>query len=199
MGVRVRSREDLDRAARWFSARDCPTQRVPAGATLGLGDAVRVVDPLGSTVEFVHHVNKVERLLQRYDLRHGVSINRLEHININRLEHINIAIPDVPAAYQYLCDLGLDCPKLSKTLPTARSTRRGCFASRLSTTSRSRLAAVRCRITWPSRCRSRITNLNLCDTIGAHDQARFIERGLGRHGVSNAYCLYLRDDDGHRI
>ena len=69
----------------------------------------------------------------------------------------------------------------------------------LSTTSRSRLAAVRCRITWPSRCRSRITNLNLCDTIGAHDQARFIERGLGRHGVSNAYCLYLRDDDGHRI
>ena len=39
----------------------------------------------------------------------------------------------------------------------------------------------------------------LCDTIGALDQAKYIERGPGRHGVSNAFYLYLRDDDGHRI
>ena len=26
-----------------------------------------------------------------------------------------------------------------------------------------------------------------------------IERGPGRHGVSNAFYLYLRDPDGHRV
>ena len=41
--------------------------------------------------------------------------------------------------------------------------------------------------------------LTLCDTIGALDAAHHIERGPGRHGVSNAFYVYLRDDDGHRV
>ena len=41
--------------------------------------------------------------------------------------------------------------------------------------------------------------LSLCDTIGALDLADHIERGPGRHGVSNAFYVYLRDDDGHRV
>ena len=32
---------------------------------------------------------------------------------------------------------------------------------------------------------------------GGHAHA--IERGPGRHGVSNAFFVYLRDPDGHRI
>jgi catechol 2,3-dioxygenase-like lactoylglutathione lyase family enzyme len=41
---------------------------------------------------------------------------------------------------------------------------------------------------------------SLCDTIGALDlQASVIERGPGRHGVSNAFYLYMRDPDGHRV
>jgi hypothetical protein len=39
----------------------------------------------------------------------------------------------------------------------------------------------------------------LCDILaGAHREAA-IERGPGRHGVSNAFFVYLRDPDGHRI
>ena len=38
-----------------------------------------------------------------------------------------------------------------------------------------------------------------CDILaGAGEDAR-IERGPGRHGISNAFFLYLRDPDGHRI
>jgi hypothetical protein len=39
----------------------------------------------------------------------------------------------------------------------------------------------------------------LCDHFGAINQQHHIERGPGRHGVSNAYYVYLRDPDGHRI
>ena len=52
------------------------------GATTGLGPAVRARDPLGFTVELVHEMEPVERLVQRYDLRRGVGINRIDHVNI---------------------------------------------------------------------------------------------------------------------
>ena len=35
--------------------------------------------------------------------------------------------------------------------------------------------------------------------FGALDKQHHIERGPGRHGVSNAFYVYLRDPDGHRI
>jgi catechol-2,3-dioxygenase len=41
--------------------------------------------------------------------------------------------------------------------------------------------------------------LHLCDHLGALRQSDKIERGPGRHGVSNAFYLYLLDPDGHRI
>jgi len=44
---------------------------------------------------------------------------------------------------------------------------------------------------------SRITQL--CDILAGAGQGAAIERGPGRHGVSNAFYLYVRDPDGHRI
>ena len=41
--------------------------------------------------------------------------------------------------------------------------------------------------------------LAICDKLGALRLSDRIERGPGRHGVSNAFYLYLRDPDGHRI
>jgi catechol 2,3-dioxygenase len=35
--------------------------------------------------------------------------------------------------------------------------------------------------------------------VDAAGRADAIERGPGRHGLSNAFFLYLRDGDGHRI
>ena len=39
----------------------------------------------------------------------------------------------------------------------------------------------------------------ICDKMGALRISDAIERGPGRHGVSNAFYLYLRDPDGHRV
>src|SRR5690606_33531899 len=41
--------------------------------------------------------------------------------------------------------------------------------------------------------------IHACDHLAAAGMAGAIERGPGRHGVSNAFYLYLRDPDGHRV
>jgi catechol 2,3-dioxygenase len=44
---------------------------------------------------------------------------------------------------------------------------------------------------------ARVTQL--CDILAGARAEHHIERGPGRHGISNAFYLYLRDPDGHRI
>jgi hypothetical protein len=41
--------------------------------------------------------------------------------------------------------------------------------------------------------------LRACDQLAAAGFAASIERGPGRHGVSNAFFVYLLDPSGHRI
>jgi catechol 2,3-dioxygenase len=41
--------------------------------------------------------------------------------------------------------------------------------------------------------------IRTCDVLASLGYGSNIERGPGRHGLSNAFFLYLRDPDGHRI
>jgi catechol 2,3-dioxygenase len=41
--------------------------------------------------------------------------------------------------------------------------------------------------------------LHLCDVMATSGFLKNIERGPGRHGISNAFFLYIRDPDGHRL
>ena len=41
--------------------------------------------------------------------------------------------------------------------------------------------------------------IDLLDLLAAKGRISCIERGPGRHGISNAFFLYLRDPDGNRI
>src|SRR5258708_6354160 len=41
--------------------------------------------------------------------------------------------------------------------------------------------------------------LHLCDVMASSGYLKNIERGPGRHGISNAFFLYIRDPDGHRL
>src|SRR6202046_1950086 len=47
LGVRVRSDADLAKAEAYYGALGCRSERLPAGAVRGLGEVVRVEDPLG--------------------------------------------------------------------------------------------------------------------------------------------------------
>jgi len=41
--------------------------------------------------------------------------------------------------------------------------------------------------------------LHLCDVMASSGFLKNIERGPGRHGISNAFFLYIRDPDDHRL
>lgn len=191
IGFRVRSEDDLERAERFYAERGCPVRRVATGTTPGLGEAIRTVDPLGFPIELVHHMQRVEPLVQRYDLRHGASINRLDHVNI--------ATPDVALAHRLYTELGFGLSETIEdrstgTLYAAWMFRKQTVHDMAFTLGRGPMLHHVAFAVPESR-----DVLDLCDQLGARDLARHIERGPGRHGVSNAFYLYLRDDDGHRI
>jgi catechol 2,3-dioxygenase len=41
--------------------------------------------------------------------------------------------------------------------------------------------------------------IHLCDLMATTGWLASMERGPGRHGISNAFFLYVRDPDGHRV
>ena len=110
LAFRVRTAGDLDLAEAFFAALGSRTARVPAGVTPGVGEAVRAEDPLGFTVEFFFDAEYAERLQQRYDLRRGAEVARLDHFNI--------VVPDVRAAYEHYRSLGFG---LSETIEDSQT------------------------------------------------------------------------------
>src|SRR5699024_47232 len=95
---RVRSPEDVDKAEAFYKELGCRTERRKDGFVEGIGDSVRVEDPLGFPYEFFYEVDHMERLAWRYDL----------HVPgaLVRLDHFNQVTPDVPRAAAYMQDLG---------------------------------------------------------------------------------------------
>ena len=190
LAYRVRTAADLGLAEAFFAALGSRTARVPAGATPGVGEAVRAEDPLGFTVEFFCDAIYVERLQQRYDLRRGAEPARLDHFNI--------VVPDVRAAYEYYTLPGLR-PVRDDRRRAQRCTPPGCSASRPCTTWRSQAERGRACTTWGSSPTSRTRCCGSATSSAPCGEKFLIERGPGRHGVSNAFYVYLRDPDGHRV
>ena len=95
---RVKSPAEVDAAEAYYKELGCRTERRKDGFTKGIGDSVRVEDPLGFPYEFFYEVEHVERLTQRYDLYSAGELVRLDHFNQ--------VTPDVPRGRKYLEDLG---------------------------------------------------------------------------------------------
>uniref|UniRef100_UPI003017F1E5 VOC family protein n=1 Tax=Arthrobacter sp. USHLN218 TaxID=3081232 RepID=UPI003017F1E5 len=78
---RVRSPEDVDKAEAYYRELGCRTERRKEGFVKGIGDSLRVEDPLGFPYEFFHETEHVERLHMRYDLYSAGELVRLDHFN----------------------------------------------------------------------------------------------------------------------
>ena len=189
LAFRVRAAADLDRAETFYGALGARTARLPAGVTPGVGESVRAQDPLGFTVEFFFAADHPQRLQQRYDLRRGAEPSRLDHFNI--------VVPDVRAAYQYYRSLGFG---LSETIEDG-DTLYAAWMFRKQTVH---------DVAFTGGDGPRVHHLGffvheshqvlrICDILGSLGEDARIERGPGRHGVSNAFYVYLRDPDGHRM
>lgn len=194
LAYRVAGEDDLDRLAAFFQERGCRFTWLEPGDEPGQGRALRVQDPLGFPVEFFCRMERAERLLQRFDRYRGAHILRLDHFNLH--------VPDVQAAYDHYKALGFRCSEYTATDPPGPDERLwaawmyrkpNVHDVALMNGDGPRLHHLGF---WVSDTQS---VLRACDILAAAGWADAIERGPGRHGLSNAFFVYLRDPDGHRI
>ena len=189
LGFRVRSAADLDRAQAYFGALGCRYERLPAGVVRGLGEVIRVEDPLGFLIDFFDRSEHPERLQQRYDLRRGAEVARFDHFNI--------CVPDVPRAYDYYSGLGFG---LSETIEDGQTLYAAWMYRKQTVHDMAFTGGAGPRLHHLGFFAHEAHSvLRICDIIGSLHIEEHIERGPGRHGVSNAFYVYLRDPDGHRL
>jgi len=189
LAFRVCSPDDVDKAELYFRELGSDVRRLPAGTTRGIGDAVFVHDPLGYPVEYFFDAEHTERMHQQY---HRMPSNRL-----TRLDHFNITVPDVPEGQKYYSDLGF---RLSESIEDDEHVYAAWYFRKPTTHDLALTSGDGPRlhhIAFSAAEREQI--LNTADILGAYESEHLIERGPGRHGVTNAFYLYLRDPDGHRI
>ena len=155
----------------------------------GLGEVVRVEDPLGFLIDFFDRSDHPERLQQRYDLRRGAEVARLDHFNI--------CVPDVPRAYEYYSGLGFG---LSETIEDGQTLYAAWMYRKQTVHDMAFTGGAGPRLHHLGFFAHEAHSvLRMCDILGSLSLEAHIERGPGRHGVSNAFYVYLRDPDGHRL
>jgi catechol 2,3-dioxygenase len=190
LAFRVRTPEDVDRAQAYYEAMGCRTDRRPNGFVNGVGDSVRVEDPLGFPYEFFYEVDHVERLAWRYDLYNPGALVRLDHFNQ--------VTPDVPRGLAYMEALGF---RVTEDIEDEDGIVYAAWMRRKDTVHDTALTGGNGprvhHIAFATHEKHNI--IHICDKLGALRLSDRIERGPGRHGVSNAFYLYLLDPDGHRV
>jgi len=191
IAFRVRTPSDLEAIAAWYRQRGCPTEWA-SDDVAGIGTALHVIDPLGCPIGFFHEIKPAERLLQRYDLHRGAGILRIDHVNLH--------LADVPAGYELYRRLGFGVSEYTVTDPPSEQMWAAWLHRKpsvhdvaLTSGDGPRLHHLAFLVTDPAAI------LHACDVIAAAGSGAALERGPGRHGISNAFFLYLRDPGGHRV
>ena len=194
ISFRVRKDSDLEKIAALFEEVKLPYAWVePKSEEGGQGRALRAQDPMGFPVEFFSKMDEVEWLWQRFDRHLGAKILRIDHVNL--------FVPDVQLASNWYMDrLGFACTEYTETEGPAPKLW-GTWLKRKPTVHDVALmtgAGPRLHhagfFVADKQC-----ILDAADKLAASGYLSAIERGPGRHGISNAFFLYLRDPDGHRV
>ncbi|HEX5501970.1 MAG TPA: 3,4-dihydroxyphenylacetate 2,3-dioxygenase [Thermomicrobiales bacterium] len=190
---RVEDEDDLDRLARRFGELGLPVRWLEPGEEEAQGRALRAQDPLGLPLEFYCRMERVERLLQRFDLYHGA--------HVMRLDHFNCQVPSVQLANDfYTAELGFRCSEYTETEEESPRLWAVWLHRKQNVHDLALMNGIGPRVHhagfWLPDA---LAVLRACDVLAGADHQAAIERGPGRHGISNALFLYLRDPAGNRI
>ncbi|KNG94885.1 3,4-dihydroxyphenylacetate 2,3-dioxygenase [Pseudaestuariivita atlantica] len=179
---------DLDRAADWFSAQGQGTTFTDDPLT---GRTLHTTDPHGVPLDFYARMTRLPSIHQNYALYHGVKPLRIDHFNLFS--------PDVDGSIDFWTQMGFRTTEYTEDAETGK-----CWAAWMHRKGGVHDIAFTNGIGprlhhtafWVPTPLNIIDLLDLMSTTGYRDN---IERGPGRHGISNAFFLYIRDPDGHRI
>ncbi|MEO3384940.1 3,4-dihydroxyphenylacetate 2,3-dioxygenase [Mesorhizobium sp. CAU 1741] len=188
LGFKVYSEEDVDRAAHFFKEKALPVawiERPHQGRTL------RTADPFGVPMEFYHRMDRLPPIHQKYALYRGVKPLRIDHVNCFST--------DVDGSVAFWNAIGFRVTEYTQDAETGRLWaawlhRKGGVHDIAFTNGRGpRLHHIAFWVPTP------LNIIDLLDLMSTTGYLGNIERGPGRHGISNAFFLYVLDPDGHRV
>lgn len=188
IGFKVISADDLKRAEKFFLARGLHPQFVERPHQ---GRTLRVNDPRGTPLEFYFDMQKLPSIHQRYALYRGAKPLRIDHVNCFS--------DDVDASVEFYNALGFRITEYTENQDRTRlwaawMHRKGNVHDIAFTHGFGpRLHHVAFWVATPMNI------IDLLDLMATTGYVGNIERGPGRHGISNAFFLYVRDPDGHRV
>ncbi len=188
LGFKLYDTPDLAKAEAHFRAKGLPAEYVDVPHQ---SKTLRTRDLHGVPLEFYVAMEKLPAIHQQYELYRGVKPLRIDHFNCFS--------PDVDASVAFYNDIGFRVTEYtededSKKLWAAWMHRKGGVHDMAFTNGRGpRLHHVAFWVPTP------LNIIDLLDLMATTGWLKNIERGPGRHGISNAFFLYIRDPDGHRI
>ncbi|CAM3486556.1 3,4-dihydroxyphenylacetate 2,3-dioxygenase [Hydrogenibacillus schlegelii] len=199
-GLRVASPEALSTLEKLHAALGVPLRRVPEGTLPGMGEALWVREPNGHPVAFYHEMDQVHSfsIASSEDALPMRRTHLFRGIPPLRIDHMNLRVADVDAALQYWRDrLAFSVSEyvVKDGATFAAWTRRapGTHDVALVRAKGPALHHVAYLVQGPQEI------IRTADLLADAGYQASIEFGPGRHGLSNALFLYIRDPDGNRI
>ena len=187
LGFKVWDEEELDKAAAWFAGHDLP---VTWAERPFMGRVLQTRDPMGIPLEFYVQMERLPSIHQKYKLYNGVKPLRIDHFNMFS--------PDVDASVAFYGDMGFRVTEYTADSETDRTwaawmqRKGGVHDVAFTNGTGPRLHHLAFWVPTP------LNIIDLLDLMSTTGYVTNIERGPGRHGISNAFFLYIRDKDGHR-
>lgn len=188
LGFKVFDERDLEAAETFFKKKGHATEWVERPYQ---GRTLRTTDVQGVPLEFYTRMDRMPPIHQKYALYRGVKPLRIDHFNCFS--------PDVDEAVAFYNEIGFRVTEYTEDEATHRlwaawTHRKGGVHDIAFTNGRGpRLHHTAFWVPHP------IAIIDLLDLMATTGYVSNIERGPGRHGISNAFFLYVRDPDGHRI
>ncbi|WP_407492797.1 3,4-dihydroxyphenylacetate 2,3-dioxygenase [Pseudooceanicola sp. MF1-13] len=188
LSYKVFDEGELDKAHDWFLSKGHKVEWVERPYQ---GRTLATHDHLGMPMEFYFKMDRLPPIHQKYALYKGVKPLRIDHFNC--------FVPNVDEAVSFYNEIGFRVTEYtedseSERLWAAWTHRKGgvhdiAFTNGLG-------PRLHHTAFWVPTPLNIIDLLDLMATTGYVDN---IERGPGRHGISNAFFLYILDPDGYRI
>jgi 3,4-dihydroxyphenylacetate 2,3-dioxygenase len=188
LGFKLYDDPDLDKAQAFFAGRGLPTEWVDRPH---MGRTLRTRDPWGIPLEFYVKMDRLPTIHQKYRLYKGAKPLRIDHFNMFS--------PDVDASVEFYGDIGFRVTEYTEDDESGRlwaawlHRKGGVHDVAFTNGPGPRLHHTALWVPNP------LAIIDLLDLMATTGYVANIERGPGRHGISNAFFLYARDPDGHRI
>lgn len=188
LGFKLYDEPDLEKAEAFFRGKGLPVDWIERPF---MGRTLRTRDPFGVPLEFYVKMDRLPPIHQKYALYRGVKPLRIDHFNM--------FASDVDASVAFYTELGFRTTEYTEDdqsgkLWAAWMHRKGGVHDVAFTNGTGpRLHHTAFWVPNP------LAIIDLLDLMATTGYVGNIERGPGRHGISNAFFLYIRDPDGHRI